>query len=363
MSGGGRSYRVRVFSVSLNNSSKKPTTWSAGKSISSVLADLQDQELADRFRSRLVRAMEDGESFDITTGLHDSMAEAKADVTLYAFARAYVDMKWTPAAAKSRASMTETSMTALPVRDVKGQPGIGTLRTALRWHALPPTRRGIKQPREIANALAWLEKTSLPVEDLKEANHVHSVVDALGRKLDGTAAPAETTRPKRTVLYNVLDYAVELGHLDRNPIDQVKRKRIIVTEVVDRRAVASPAQARELHTALSYVGGFKRAGGRTLVAFYRGPVLRGHATGGGGQPAVSGPQAPRKGPRPGHIPPDAADGRKTLDGQRRGTRRPRTETARREGHPAGSDPAGPGAGSSASTLKSSGRTRTAALSE
>jgi hypothetical protein len=78
--------------------------------------------LGERFRGRLVRATEDGEAFDVTTGLPDSMAEAKTAVSLYAFVLAYRDMKWTPAAAKTRASMTQTLMTALPayVRDTKG---------------------------------------------------------------------------------------------------------------------------------------------------------------------------------------------------------------------------------------------------
>ncbi len=196
------------------------------------------------------------------------MAEARKAVSLPAFALTHMAMKW--AAAKSRAGMTETLMTVLPVfvRDVKGRPDTDTLREALRRYVLPPTRREIKRPKDIAQAVAWLEKASMPVADLKEAKHAHDLLDALGRKLDGTAASAETTRRKRSVLYNVLDYAVELGHLGTNPIDRVKRKRIIVTEVVDRRAVANPAQARELLTALSYVGGYKRAGGRRLVAFF-----------------------------------------------------------------------------------------------
>jgi len=41
-----------------------------------------------------------------------------------------------------------------------------------------------------------------------------------------------------------------------------------VAFAVDRRAVANPVQARELLTAVTYVGGHKRAGGRRLRAFF-----------------------------------------------------------------------------------------------
>ncbi|WP_436788579.1 tyrosine-type recombinase/integrase [Yinghuangia sp. YIM S10712] len=268
---GGKSYRVRIWAVVQNKTAKKPTyqlRWKVdGKPFSLTFTT---KGLADRFRGRLMRATEDGEPFDLMTGLPDSMAEAKAADSFLSFALAYMDMKWPHAAAKSRASMTETLMTALPafVRDVGGQPDTVLLRSALRRYLLPPPRRGADRPADVAKAIAWLEKASMPVADLKEAKHIHDVLDALGRKLDGTAAGAETTRRKRSVLYNVLDYAVELEHLATNPIDKVKRKRIKVSEVVDRRAVANPKQARELLTAVSYVGGYKRASGRKLVAFF-----------------------------------------------------------------------------------------------
>ncbi|WP_436773178.1 tyrosine-type recombinase/integrase [Yinghuangia sp. YIM S09857] len=268
---GNKSYRVRIWSAVLNKTAKKPTyqlRWKVdAKPFSRTFTT---KGLADRFRARLLRATEDGEPFDTTTGLPDSMTEAKAAASFLSFALAYMDMKWPDAAAKSRASMTETLMTALPafVRDVSGRPDTTLLRHAMRRYLLPPPCRGAERPGDVARAIAWLEKASLPVADLKEAKHIHDVLDALGRKLDGTAAAAETTRRKRSVLYNVLDYAVELEHLAANPIDKVKRKRIKLTEVVDRRSVANPQQARELLTALSYVGGHKRAGGRKLVAFF-----------------------------------------------------------------------------------------------
>lgn len=266
-----KSYRVRIWAVSRNQSSKKPSyvvRWKVADERQSTT--FASKGLADRFRSRLLRAMEDGEAFNVESGLPDSMEKAKTATSLYAFALAYMDMKWPGAAAKSRDSMTDALATALPalVKDAKNRPETKTLRRALRLFALPPTRREIDRPKDISKAVTWLEKASRPITDLQDAKTVHGLLDARGRKLDGTAAGAETLRRKRAVLYNVLDYAVELEHLPGNPIDRIKRKRVKVVASVDRRAVANPVQARGLLTAVTYVAGYKRAGGRRLQAFF-----------------------------------------------------------------------------------------------
>jgi integrase len=64
-------------------------------------------------------------------------------------------------------------------------------------------------------------------------------------------------------------YAVELELLPFNPADKlrVRSRRVKVVLTVDRRVVVSPAQARELLTAVGYVG--ERADrGQRLVAFF-----------------------------------------------------------------------------------------------
>ncbi|MEV5463666.1 tyrosine-type recombinase/integrase, partial [Streptomyces cellulosae] len=61
---------------------------------------------------------------------------------------------------------------------------------------------------------------------------------------------------------------VELGELPDNPVKLVKWKPQKVTKEVDRRVVVNPRQARELLAAVSYVGGFRRARGRRMVALF-----------------------------------------------------------------------------------------------
>ncbi|HYV77992.1 MAG TPA: hypothetical protein VE979_07675 [Streptosporangiaceae bacterium] len=56
------------------------------------------------------------------------------------------------------------------------------------------------------------------------------------------------------MFHNVLGYAAELEELSANPLDRVKWKPPTVAEVVDRRVVVNPRQARELLTAVTYIG-------------------------------------------------------------------------------------------------------------
>jgi hypothetical protein len=68
------------------------------------------------------------------------------------------------------------------------------------------------------------------------------------------------------VFHDVLGYAAELEELSANPLDRVKWKPPKVAEVVDRRVVVNPHQARELLTAVTYIGRPWR--GRHLRAFF-----------------------------------------------------------------------------------------------
>ncbi|HZL65922.1 MAG TPA: tyrosine-type recombinase/integrase [Candidatus Limnocylindrales bacterium] len=70
---------------------------------------------------------------------------------------------------------------------------------------------------------------------------------------------------------NVLRYAVELEELTANPLDRLSWKPPKVSETVDRRVVVNPRQARELLTAVTYVGWQRRgphARGQRLMALY-----------------------------------------------------------------------------------------------
>jgi integrase len=69
-------------------------------------------------------------------------------------------------------------------------------------------------------------------------------------------------------LNTAVEYALELGELEDNPLQRVKIKRVGAISEVDPRVVVTHSQARELLTAVSYVGSWDRSRGRRLVAFF-----------------------------------------------------------------------------------------------
>ena len=82
--------------------------------------------LADSFRSDLLSAARKGEAFDTSTGRPLSMLRASKGMSWYAFACAYVDLKWPRVAATTRRTHAE-ALTASPLlsdrqREALGEP-------------------------------------------------------------------------------------------------------------------------------------------------------------------------------------------------------------------------------------------------
>jgi hypothetical protein len=85
-----------------------------------------------------------------------------------------------------------------------------------------------------------------------------AILDAISVKQDGKAASATTIARKRSLFANVIRYAVELEEMLSNPLDRLSWTPPKVSEVVDRRVVVNPRQARELLTAVTHVGQQRR---------------------------------------------------------------------------------------------------------
>lgn len=261
-----KSYDVKFWKIKRNTSSKKPSyvvRWTvAGQAFSTTI---RGSEMAENYLSDLRQAVKNGEWFDTVTGLPESMLKAKNARTWLEFARAYVRVRWPHQAATSRAGMVDSLLVVTPalVTNSKGRPAIDALRQALRDHVFLPEDRVIDKTPESAAALRWLEAASLPMTDLEEPRHARAALEALALRLDGSAAATKTFRRRRAIFHHALEYAVELGELSANPLDRVKWKPAKPNHVVDRRVVVNPAQARELLTAVTYIG-------RT-----RGPMLAG----------------------------------------------------------------------------------------
>ncbi|OEV31205.1 integrase [Streptomyces nanshensis] len=227
--------------------------------------------LADGRRAKLLTAAKSGEPFDVETGLPDSLAERAPSLTWFDFAVKYLQVKWPHAAPNTRDSINEalTDVTLALLEDRPARSEDQVLRTALRnWAFVVRHDDENLPPNDVANALHWVSKASMPLAALRDATVVRSVLDRLKLKLDGTPAAAETTRRKRRVLANALKYAVELGEFEEDPLTTVQWTAPKITKSVDPGVVVNPKQARELLTAVSYIGGYKRARGRRQVAFF-----------------------------------------------------------------------------------------------
>jgi hypothetical protein len=190
-----KSYKVSVWSLSVNKTTKKrthPVRWVVDGE--KFTESYKTKALADRFRSQLVRALDKGEPFDTVTGLPDSLRGGKAALSILALAVVYVDARWPEASAKQRDSMTDALATVVPalVKPGRGRPSPEVLRRALRSYVLPVPRRGRERPEEIAAAVRWIEKASLPLAELQEVARVHELIDVLGRRLDGKPAATQT---------------------------------------------------------------------------------------------------------------------------------------------------------------------------
>jgi hypothetical protein len=91
------------------------------------------------------------------------------------------------------------------------------LRRALFARAFNPATHQTGPPCESALALGWIARTSLLVSTLDDPGTVRVALSACAKTLAGKPAAGSTQRRKRSVFYNALGYAVELGRLSSNP--------------------------------------------------------------------------------------------------------------------------------------------------
>jgi integrase len=138
------------------------------------------------------------------------------------------------------------------------------VRRSLYLYGFNPNRWESDTPAPYADALAWIEKASLPMSEVAQPTVVRKALEACALRLDRRPSSATVVRRKRAVFYNALAYAVECDLLDSNPIDRIRWKAPEVAETVDRRVVANPQQVAIL---IEAVGALGRRGGR-LAAFF-----------------------------------------------------------------------------------------------
>ncbi|RCG20787.1 site-specific integrase [Streptomyces diacarni] len=252
-------YDVRVYSIETRKDRPKPYRlhWLVGQRKHSKSYKLKAQ--ADGRRSELMSALREGHQFDVDSGLPVSeLRSRQGSVTWYQHTRDYVDRKWANAPAKSRKNYADALATITPalVKTTAGRPEMALLRKALYGWAYNRNRWDEEPPAEVAGALRWLEKHSLPVSALEEPGNVRTALNALSLKLDGKSAAARTARRKRACLSDVLSLAIEQQYFTTpvNPLTAVKWTAPKSVEEVDPESVANPHQVRRLLRAVREQG-------------------------------------------------------------------------------------------------------------
>ncbi|PZH10607.1 site-specific integrase [Streptomyces sp. NTH33] len=262
-------YDIRVYSIEVRRDRPKPyrVRWLVGERKHSKSYKLKVQ--ADGRRSEIMSAVRRGEQFDEDTGLPVSELRAKqGSITWYDHTRAYIDRKWANAPAKSRKNYADALATITPalVKTKAGMPDAALLRRALYGWAYNRNRWDQTPPDDIAQALRWVAKHSMPVSALEDPATVRLALDALALKMDGKTAAPRTAKRKRACLSDVLGLAVEEHHftIPVNPLTAVKWTAPKAVEEVDPESVANPRQVRAL------LAGVREQGprGQHLEAFF-----------------------------------------------------------------------------------------------
>lgn len=205
-------------------------------------------KLAESFRAELLVASREGRPFEIASGLPATLVPTKPQQTWFDHALAYVRLKWPAASPRHRKGIAEalTAVTAVLVKEGKEPPDKRALRRSLNGWAFNSTSQAQPVPHEHDEAIAWIRRNSLPLTSLRDAAVIRRALDALALTLDGRAAANATIIRKRATFNNALEYAVELGVFDVNPLRRVKLRLPKAEGTVDRRVVVNPTQARAL---------------------------------------------------------------------------------------------------------------------
>jgi integrase len=149
------------------------------------------------------------------------------------------------------------------VKPLAGKPSDPDIRRAvLGWGY--NTRLRTKAPGDVETILTWLSRNTRPVSDLGNSVDARALLETAVTRLDGTRAAATSARRHRAVLFNALQYAVELGLLDINPVKDLRWTTPRASQAIDPRRVINPGQARALLAAVDA----QQPSGPRLVAFF-----------------------------------------------------------------------------------------------
>lgn len=163
-------YDVRIYKMEVYNGARVTTytvRWKVGPK--PWKEPFRNKAQADSFEAELRAAAKKGEAFSLTTGRPVAWQREDNDMSWYAFACKYVDMKWKDASAGYRRDIARALTAATPAMYAtkRGKPEDKEIRKALtRWAF--NSRRRAECPDNVAKILHWLDQNTKPMSTLNE---------------------------------------------------------------------------------------------------------------------------------------------------------------------------------------------------
>ncbi|MET9612946.1 site-specific integrase [Kitasatospora indigofera] len=227
---------------------------------------------ADGRRAELMTAAHRREQFDVETGLPISELEMlrkalePAEPTWFEHAKKHAEVKWPAASAKERAARADGLATITPalVTDRRGEPEPRVLRRALSCWAFNFSDHAQDPPEEIAEALEWIARKSVPISQLEDSDTIRGALKAIALKLDGKRAADNTINRKYATFSGALSYGIERRYFTVNPLKFVDWAPPETDDEIEWRYVPNPRQSRDLIEAARGLS----SRGRHLSTFY-----------------------------------------------------------------------------------------------
>jgi integrase len=226
---------------------------------------------ADRFRSRLLVAHQDGERFDTRTGRPVSWVPQGGETQLHAWARLWVAEQWPEWQPRTRRGDVYSLSRFIPHAT---RAGAATPPSELRAYLCETLRPGTElDPDHLCER--WLSRWVLSLAELDRLT-LAEVSRRLGIGDEGQALANETVRRYRRVAHSCLRRAVELEQIPVDPWPPTprgrsRRKVNRTKSAVDVRRLPNPARAVAILDALrNHQPGSFTYQAMTAVVYYAG---------------------------------------------------------------------------------------------
>ena len=225
---------------------------------------------ADRYRGRLLQAVQDGSRFDESTGEPDGWQTPLADLRVHEWARRWLDEQWQEWQPRTRTSATEALARFVTLAVSGNAVPPEELRVYLYTALVPGSNAGWDAGLE-----RWMGRHCLTLGEL-DRDRIPDIDRKLALKLDGSQMAANTANRIRIVARACIQSAIVAGAVPAGVWPQrsksrARRKVARTKRSVDIRTLPSPAvMAAAIDAIVTQQPGSKTYRVMTAVAYYAG---------------------------------------------------------------------------------------------